>query len=208
MLFTLKKYVNDSKATVAKTAGFVGGIYIAKRYITNRLDEVKSRLEQERAARERSVDHFYTYYCVAESHNSLRRRFQQTQDDVAYTVLALLPTLGDQILGNMDVEAITRELQTRSRVRNTRQPSATATSSGIGSSIHIVQEHEVRSENGSVSTTFSLADPDSSTHAGGSNTNGQISELGQDPLSSSFNDSGPLSVHSSQLVRRRGSYPF
>ncbi len=55
MISTLKNYVNDRKATAAKAAGFVGGLYIAKRYVTNRLDEVKSRLEQERAARERSV---------------------------------------------------------------------------------------------------------------------------------------------------------
>lgn len=86
--------------------------------------------------------------------------------------MALLPTLGDQILEDMDVEAITKELQNRSKARNARHPSQA--SSSLASSIDVVQEHDVRSENGSVahsvaSTSFSLADPDSGPTTGKSN---------------------------------------
>jgi len=52
---------------------------------------------------------------------SLQRRFQQTQDDASYTVLALLPTLSEQILRTMDVEALTDELQSRAKSRNSVQ---------------------------------------------------------------------------------------
>ena len=49
--------------------------------------------------------------------SSLRRRFLQTQDDISFTILALLPTLSEQILSEMDVEALTNELQSLSRSR-------------------------------------------------------------------------------------------
>lgn len=44
-------------------------------------------------------------------HASLRKRFQQNQEDCAYHILALLPTLGNAILEEMDVERITLQLQ-------------------------------------------------------------------------------------------------
>lgn len=49
---------------------------------------------------------------------SLQKRFRQTQEDTSYTILALLPTLSEQILETMDVETLTNELQARSRARN------------------------------------------------------------------------------------------
>jgi hypothetical protein len=55
MFSTLRNYVSDRKSGIAKTAGFVGGLYIAKSYISDRLDEVKVRLEQERTAKDRQV---------------------------------------------------------------------------------------------------------------------------------------------------------
>lgn len=42
---------------------------------------------------------------------SLRRRFQQNQEDCTYTVLALLPTAATKILETLDVEKITLEIQ-------------------------------------------------------------------------------------------------
>ncbi|KXN82906.1 Peroxisomal biogenesis factor 3 [Leucoagaricus sp. SymC.cos] len=192
MFASLKTYVSDRRAGITKTAGFVGGLYLAKLYISNRLDEVKARIEQERAAKD-----------------SLNRRFQQTQDDVSYTVLALLPTLGDQILENMDVEAITKELQARSKARNARQP--TQTSSSLSSSIDVVQEHDVRSENESVSvasTSFSLADAATRESSVVPRNGGHASESAQAQLSQSiitattYDSSASrdnLSLHSSQI---------
>ncbi|KAF7778430.1 hypothetical protein Agabi119p4_2775 [Agaricus bisporus var. burnettii] len=192
MFSTLRNYVVDRKSGIAKTVGFAGGLYIAKNYIGDRLEEVKVRLEQERTAKD-----------------SLRRRFQQTQDDVSYTVMALLPTLGDQILEYMDVEAITKELQSRSKIRNARQQSQALSS--LASSIDVVQEHDVRSDSGSIapsvaSTGFSFGDPDS-TAATAPQVVSQPSESARDHLSSSVVASSTssaisgenLSLHSSQL---------
>ena len=44
-------------------------------------------------------------------HHSLRRRFNQNQEDCSFTVLALLPTAVDDMLDAFPVEDITRELQ-------------------------------------------------------------------------------------------------
>lgn len=52
--------------------------------------------------------------CVTPPHlppSSLRRRFQQNQEDCTYTVLALLPTAATKILETLDVEKITLEIQ-------------------------------------------------------------------------------------------------
>lgn len=42
---------------------------------------------------------------------SLRRRFEQNQEDCTFTVLALLPTATDNILAALETERITFELQ-------------------------------------------------------------------------------------------------
>lgn len=43
--------------------------------------------------------------------HSLKRRFQQNQNDCVFTVLSLLPTLGDQILHEMNIEKDWAKLQ-------------------------------------------------------------------------------------------------
>lgn len=52
-----------------------------------------------------------TYPSVLHNSCSLRRRFQQNQEDCTYTVLALLPTAATKILETLDVEKITLEIQ-------------------------------------------------------------------------------------------------
>lgn len=53
MLESVKGYIYDRRNGLTTTATFVGGLYLAKHYIQDRLDEVKVKLEQERAAQER-----------------------------------------------------------------------------------------------------------------------------------------------------------
>ena len=48
---------------------------------------------------------------------NLRRRFTQNQEDCTYTVLALLPTATENIVGALEVERLTGELQARRAVR-------------------------------------------------------------------------------------------
>lgn len=45
--------------------------------------------------------------------HSLRRRFAQNQEDCTFTVLALLPTLGDQLFAKHNVEQLTESLRTQ-----------------------------------------------------------------------------------------------
>lgn len=43
--------------------------------------------------------------------DSLRRRFQQNQEDCTFTVLALLPTATDNVMAELETERITFALQ-------------------------------------------------------------------------------------------------
>lgn len=81
---------------------------------------------------------------------SLKRRFNQTQEDVSYTVLALIQTLAEQVLGEMDVEGLTQELQNRSRARQASRQRVERPPSSLASSIDVVHEHDTRSDTGSM----------------------------------------------------------
>lgn len=48
--------------------------------------------------------------------DSLRRRFRQNQEDCTFVLLAQLPTLSRQLFAELDVEALTAELQRRAEV--------------------------------------------------------------------------------------------
>lgn len=79
--------------------------------------------------------------------SSLRRRFQQTQEDVSYTILALIPTLSEQILDQMNVETLTQELQNISKARNAARKQVQPNPSSLASSIvDLVHEQDTRSD--------------------------------------------------------------
>ena len=72
---------------------------------------------------------------------------------MSYTIFALIPALAEQIVEGMDIEALTRELQARSRARQgrliERPPSSVASSNDVV--LRVDQElHEMRSDAGSV----------------------------------------------------------
>ncbi|KAF9196927.1 peroxin [Haplosporangium sp. Z 11] len=52
----------------------------------------------------------------------MKRRFEQNQQDCVFTVLSLLPTLGDQLLHELNVELITAKLQQSRSQRSTPLP--------------------------------------------------------------------------------------
>lgn len=85
---------------------------------------------------------------------SLRRRFQSTHDDVCFTIMALIPTLASQVLEDMDVEALTNELQSISRASRSRtlQPSRNQPRSQSVSEMSSVSD--VHSDPGSLSFSF------------------------------------------------------
>lgn len=59
----------------------------------------------------------------------MKRRFEQNQEDCTYTVLALLPTIRDEIIGALPVEQITEQLQHERQERLRRLGQSEAASS-------------------------------------------------------------------------------
>ncbi|KAF8336873.1 Peroxin-3 [Cantharellus anzutake] len=94
VLKAVRGWLWDRRRGLLTAAGFFGGFYLMAQYIWGRLEEMRDKVIQDRAARE-----------------NLRKRFQQNQEDCSYHILALLPTLGNSILEEMDVERITLQLQ-------------------------------------------------------------------------------------------------
>ncbi|KAJ6594399.1 Peroxin-3 [Mycena capillaripes] len=103
-----------ARINLSKTVGIAGTVYLVRRYISDRLEDVKEQMEQERVAKE-----------------NLKRRFSQTQSDISYTILMLIPALSDQILREMDLDSITQELQAHSRARIASSSLSASTASSV-----------------------------------------------------------------------------
>lgn len=58
MFQATRKYLNERRGGFLKIGGFVGGGYLAARYISERLEDVKNRVMQDRVARDKCVDSF------------------------------------------------------------------------------------------------------------------------------------------------------
>ncbi|KDQ31461.1 hypothetical protein PLEOSDRAFT_1054531 [Pleurotus ostreatus PC15] len=112
MLSSVKQYVSEKRATFTKAAGVVGSVYLAGKYVSDRLEETREQLMQERSAKD-----------------NLRRRFYQNQEHVSFTVMALISTLSEQVVEGMDVESVTGELQAMSK-----SPAETSTSDSLNNS--------------------------------------------------------------------------
>lgn len=108
----------------------------------------------------------YLFACI-----SLRRRFEQNQQDISFTIMALLPSLGQHILEGMDVEGITQELQSYSR-SNQRGSEHQLSHSSMSSSFELRSDngHDARSEVSSMSIISGPEEALSSHMAGSSNS--------------------------------------
>ncbi|KAG1805787.1 Peroxin-3-domain-containing protein [Suillus subaureus] len=103
MFDAARKYVYDRRRGLFETSVVLCGAYAVSCYINERLEDAKEKVVRGRAARE-----------------ALRRRFQSSHDDACFTIMALIPTLAEQILEEMDVESLTNELQSLSRTSRPR----------------------------------------------------------------------------------------
>ncbi|KAJ6498834.1 Peroxin-3 [Mycena sanguinolenta] len=112
-----------ARISVPKTLGFVGTVYLVRQYVATRLEDVKEQMEQERVAKD-----------------NLKRRFSQTQSDISYTILMLIPTLSEQVLREMDLDSITQELQAHSRARIANS----SLSASVASSVELVNAPQGR----------------------------------------------------------------
>ena len=132
--------------------------------------------------------------------SSLKRRFLQNQEDVSYTIMALIPTLGEQILVELDVEGVTHDLQTKSRAfREAPEPSPAPelSESSMASSIQLVQDADTRSDAGSASVSSLSTQDEGSSHLGDSTQSwDQMSNSNQSsqPREASSPSAGPAEL--------------
>ncbi|KAI9470747.1 MAG: Peroxin-3 [Benjaminiella poitrasii] len=94
LITSLKGYIKRHRQGLLITATIAGGGYLAGKYASNKLRDIQEKSTNERLAKE-----------------NLKRRFQQNQNDCVFTVLSLLPTLGDQVLSEMNIERDWAKLQ-------------------------------------------------------------------------------------------------
>ncbi|KAI7905032.1 Peroxin-3 [Cokeromyces recurvatus] len=94
LITSIKDYIKRHRQGLLITATIAGGGYLAGKYASNKLRDIQEKSTAERLAKE-----------------NLKRRFQQNQNDCVFTVLSLLPTLGDQILTEMNIEKDWAKLQ-------------------------------------------------------------------------------------------------
>ncbi|RDX52464.1 hypothetical protein OH76DRAFT_1499015 [Lentinus brumalis] len=174
MFHALGNYFHERRRGLTKAAGYVGGAYLVGRYVSERLKDVRTSILQERAARE-----------------NLRRRFEHNQQDISFTVMALLPALGKHILEGMDVEGVTKELQAFSRplpvhVQQEQHPTAPSESSVTSSfDTNHKPESDTRSDNGSVSVVSSAEGAQTDMSASSTSWVDQFSSMGSSQLSAS-----------------------
>ncbi|KAI7873645.1 Peroxin-3 [Lichtheimia hyalospora FSU 10163] len=90
MLESLKKYTRRHRSGILVTAAIGGGSYLIGRYAAGKIRDHQQH---------------------ANGKETLRRLFQQNQNDCVFTVLSLLPTLGEQIFKEINVETCWQKLQ-------------------------------------------------------------------------------------------------
>lgn len=89
-------YLSSKSNFFIVTGGIVGGAYLVSQYAISKFQQVQEKLVNDKNAKE-----------------NLRRRFAQNQEDCTFTVLALLPTLGDQLFSKHNVEQLTESLRSQ-----------------------------------------------------------------------------------------------
>jgi peroxin-3 len=219
MLQSIGNYFYERRAGYLKAASVAGGLYMAGRYVSDRLEDMRRKVVEERYAREgcvhcaphRTPDQHAAY--------SLRKRFQQNLEDVSFTVMAHLPILAHNVLTDMDVEALTAELQSLSKATRARpapelQPPTQAhnpqPTSSLASSVEIVSEHDARSDSGSVSVISYSAPEDASSRLAESQSSWVQPSPESSPArhgvvpSSSSSEAGADSMSSSAISSRDG----
>ena len=122
MFSSTRSWFRRNRTPLAITAAAVGATYLAGSYIVTKITEARQRSAEDRLAKE-----------------NLRRRFEQNQEDCTYTVLALLPTIRDEVMGGgqLPVEQITEELQRERQERLRRLGGSAAAGSKGGASTEL-----------------------------------------------------------------------
>ena len=170
MLDSVSNYLSERRAGFVRSAGVAGGLYLVGQYAAARVADMRDSVLEHRGAREKYVQFGSPSPCspiVDTAPRSMRKRFQQNRQDISFTIMTYLPLLSKHILDEMDVEALTAELQSLSRAAKApripravgreqhllpashRQPSPRADS--LESSAELVRASDAQSETSSAS---------------------------------------------------------
>ncbi|TIC54288.1 hypothetical protein E3Q04_02769 [Wallemia mellicola] len=103
----IRKALYDKRRGIGIAAAVATGTYFICQYLSSKLSEIQDQSERDRTARD-----------------TLRRKFYQTLQDCTFTVMALLPSVDNEIDRAFKVQTITEELKERAK-------SSTLSSSGV-----------------------------------------------------------------------------
>jgi len=176
MLNSVSNYLYERRTKFARSVGVAGGLYLVSQYATARIADMRDGVLEQRAAREKYVLVGSPAHPLPSSSSSLiprsmRKRFQQNMEDISFTIMTYMPLLSKNILDEMDVEALTAELQSLSRTAEIRRSSQAAagqeqtvapprppvhhqvspTPDSLGSSVELVRSSDAQSETSSAS---------------------------------------------------------
>jgi len=119
MIRSVRNWFKRNRTNFAIGVGVLGAGYLVTQYALAKLTETRQRMSDERIAKEKYVNSTFSWNCVDPA-LSLRRRFEQNQEDCTFTVLAILPTATDNILDALPVEQVLAELQRQKAERLAR----------------------------------------------------------------------------------------
>jgi peroxin-3 len=126
MISATRRWLRRNRNGLAIAAGVVGATYLAGQYVVSKISEARERSNLDRIAKEKYTAPLSWLICPCCTQYltyllpSLRRRFEQNQTDCTFTVLALLPTVTENILEALPVEQLTHELQQKKAERLAR----------------------------------------------------------------------------------------
>ncbi|KAM0750245.1 hypothetical protein T439DRAFT_326196 [Meredithblackwellia eburnea MCA 4105] len=113
-LSSVSNFVSNRRKTFTWLAGSVGAVYVVSQWGMKKIEDMAQKSKKDRLDAE-----------------NLTRRFNLNQEDCAFTIRALLPSVGPQLLSSMDVEASSAKLaqlaaQVKAREREMSELAAAA----------------------------------------------------------------------------------
>ena len=117
MISATRRWLRRNQTNFAIGVGVLGVGYVAGQYALSKITEARERMNSDRIAKDKYSNSFNAVNSPMLILASLRRRFQQNQEDCTFTVLALLPTATDNIIDALPVETITHDLQQKKAER-------------------------------------------------------------------------------------------
>lgn len=124
MIEGVRRWLRRNRTGLTIGFGVIGIGYVAGQYVIAKITEARERMAGDRIAKEKSAVWERLRVKQQLMFNSLRRRFQQNQEDCIITVLELLPTVAENICDALPSEKIAEEIQQKKAQRSGRNTGA------------------------------------------------------------------------------------